>query len=275
MSYTEALAGHQALHNGILRGLPATTRVYPYKGRQDFLDIIHSDEHTIEFAVFVGIKEDLFNGVFHDFSLDFYRFVKAYDSTNSTLLVKMPARVHAQAGMGFRQIIFDSLSSRNRKSLVDFGTVDLNINNRTRKPDQGLGPLNRPTVHDQDWPSLVIEVAFSESRTKLDSDARLWLTGTHNQVNTVITIAITKTRLQTITISKWTLSPNDGQPHCAHQVIIQKTSAQDKTPNVRNAPLGIGFDEIFCRSPQSPETDIILDAVTLGEFATTVWMRSS
>ncbi|KAL3434213.1 hypothetical protein BDV09DRAFT_186011 [Aspergillus tetrazonus] len=79
-----------------------------------------------------------------------------------------------------------------------------------------------PRGRSQDWPSAVLEDAFSEAKAKLQTDVRYWLRASEGDVKIVFTIQIDH-NVPKITIEKWN----------------------------QTSPLRIGFQKLFLRSPST------------------------
>lgn len=274
MSQSMEPADSYGIHSDTLKGLPPTSPIYQYRGIPQFLDayFLESDRLGSGFVIFTDVSKDVFEGGFCNSSDSVVRHsISTYDSATRILTIKLTTPEHARAPQALGEMLFDAVSPHTlTKSLISSAGQKLWGDGRAKVSDHGWAPLHRPMVQDQTWPSLVVEVAVSESRAKLRADVAFWLTQTYDQVNIVITIEIAKTRSQQIRIDKW-VRGHDGQPFQDKTVTIKKTSLQDKKPIVENAPLTIPFDQLFLRQPLAEETDIVMSAADLGIIGIKVW----
>ena len=81
---------------------------------------------------------------------------------------------------------------------------------RSKEGDTGLKPAGTRDGRN-DWPSLMVEVGYSESLQLLQYDARWWLEHTKGQTNMVIIIRITKNPYYSIRLECWEMSPGSDQ----------------------------------------------------------------
>lgn len=281
--YPESAGSHGEIHCELDLGrLPPPTHLYPYLGRHHFLDIYYReldrfgrDQNAPDFVVFTGVDEKQFDEDFRNSSDKVVlHSISTYDPAKRVLFIKMTTHAHAQAIEGLGEELLDALRPRNlRLMLTSFAGQLLYGQGQNKKADKGWGPLDRPLHQGQRWPSLVVEVAVSETRTKLEADISFWLTRTFGQVKMVITVDVARTRHQRILLDKWVLDDN-GQLHCAQQITLTKTSLQDRTPIIENGPLAIEFEALFLRPRQPGECNLVLDA-RLGIIAKKLWVSTT
>lgn len=276
-------ASSYGIHYDILQRLLPTVHIYQYQGRQKFLDTYDQECHRLrsnrdasEFVIFTDVDAVVFLGTFYYSSDSSTKHcVSEYDCAARILVVKMTLPEHGQLHGGFQQEFLDSIQPRSlRRSLQSFDEVDLHGQGRTKRPNMGWGPIERPCYAGQRWPSLVVEVTVSESLQKLQSDMSYWLTGTYGQVNVAIGISIARTRSQTIRVGKW-VRGDTGVPRCDQELIIEKKSRKDPSPIVKDGPLIIEFEQLFLRPPGPQEGNVVVDEESLGPMAANAWKSIS
>lgn len=76
----------------------------------------------------------------------------------------------------------------------------------SKEPDQAFHLESTPHSRSQQFPTVVLEVAYSESTSKLERDLALWLEGTNGDVKMAIGASVNP-RSKTITIEGWELKP--------------------------------------------------------------------
>lgn len=121
-----------------------------------------------------------------------------------------------------------------------------------KKGDNAWGPLRPPRGRDLNWPTVVLEVAVSESQPKLQSDFRFWLRQGQGKVNIVFTLTVDRQN-PGIWIEKWE-SAGDRE-HRTQQVTVYR-SANNRV-YITGDPLTIEFPKLFLRNTSCPkEADI-------------------
>ncbi|KAJ5227773.1 hypothetical protein N7489_008481 [Penicillium chrysogenum] len=100
-----------------------------------------------------------------------------------------------------------------------------------------------------DWPSVVLEVAFSESRDKLQSDITYWLRASGGDVKMVITLQINQYSLN-ITIEDWGTQGDNSVNHLYQTVQISRKGSEITTTG---SCLVIEFEKLFLRPPHRTE----------------------
>lgn len=70
-------------------------------------------------------------------------------------------------------------------------------------------PCELPHGRSDDWPSVVLEISFSETQSKLMSDVRFWLHESDSDVKIVLTLKIQRQRPEII-FEEWTINNREG-----------------------------------------------------------------
>lgn len=96
----------------------------------------------------------------------------AFDKFQNLLLVTMTESTpHAIASQTFDEVLTDILTEMGlKRMLVHFGRSPRKGEEGAKAPDASYMPKRPPRGWPKDWPSMVLEVAYSESRKKLMSD---------------------------------------------------------------------------------------------------------
>ncbi|KAJ5515705.1 hypothetical protein N7527_007265 [Penicillium freii] len=106
------------------------------------------------------------------------------------------------------------------KSLIKYPGATIQGQTRGKQPDQGWG-TRRPPRGCERTPSVVLEVAWSESDSKLNSDVRFWLAPADGNVKTCLTLRVDKRQLA-IRIENWR-----RQKERPHRVQIEVTKVSN------------------------------------------------
>ncbi|KAJ5594259.1 uncharacterized protein N7459_000467 [Penicillium hispanicum] len=263
--------------SSFLGDLGPPIRRYPYKGTKQFLETVkmettHQEEsEASEWVLFTKVDERAFSRDFLNSDNNILqRCWNSYDSSQHLLLVKMTvSRAHETAARVFERLFFYCLKPMGLDNcLRTFGSATCKAENGSAKqPDCQFLPKRLPRARTKKWPSLVVETGFSESPSKLMSDARFWLSQSNGDVQMVITIKINQSSPH-IVLESWGLV-ND-RVHRQQTITIRK--GENNHIYLQGQPFNISFNKLFLRPPNIPrEKDVSLDDDTLKTIASNVW----
>ncbi|RDW61822.1 uncharacterized protein DSM5745_10494 [Aspergillus mulundensis] len=272
---------------GNLQAAPSTStmRQYAYRGAEQFLHDTRSiyDPGAIanleEYLLITGVNKDTFTRQFLPHQDDrtttniFARWC-AYDTALELLLIKMPeSPAHSAAGPFFNNVLLDALCPMGlTRELATLGAKIRRTPEGAKAPDMCWQPQHVPFHATQGWPSVVLEVAYSETRKKLQSDIRWWLREADGHVKIVLTIAISRYG-PGIMLERWERDPANGRIRAIQRLRITRNKRAD-TVTVVGAPLIIQFEKLFLRAPVTPaEDDIFLNNDDLEHVARGIWKQ--
>lgn len=259
-------------------GLPASTCPrYEYRNVDDFASVLdteyklfEADDTRSQYIAFCGLTKSHFDQDFLEPKSGVLTFESYFPSLN-LLLIKMEYEPHSTAAVKFGFMLVTQLLSMNNerldRKLTPIGTAHFRAVDRTKRADASFRPRRLGPSRDRQWPSLIVEVGFSEPYRKLKEDSRWWLTASNNEVKTAILISINR-RYREITIEKWI---NQGQPTMDHRIVISQEPGRSEVKLTNNHPFIIPFDNLFLRAPAANEHDIIFSTDDWENFAETVW----
>lgn len=144
-----------------------------------------------------------------------------------------------------------------------------------------------------DWPSLVLEVGFSQSMAILRMKGKWWLEASDYAVKVVILVKFHQSQ-GSIKMEKWkgvvaenrpgatTTRASESrhrQPACVHTITISRPGVGNTDPArldqssyvVVSGPLRLDFAELFLRDAGPGESDIVFDDDELKEMAIGAW----
>ncbi|RMJ24623.1 hypothetical protein PHISP_04504 [Aspergillus sp. HF37] len=280
MSLNTDFDSHGYDNGGFLADLQPPIKRYPFEGRQQFIDTwkaewrrqqnAPTDSDVSEWILFTNVDKRTFTQDFLDPSEPWTEICwSSFDASQALLLVKMPnAPPHEVAAALFNNLFFEAVEPTGLKYALRYlKSATFHGSSGSKEADFSWAPKRTPPGHSQDWPTVVLEVAYSETKSKLMSDVRFWLHQSQGDVKVVVTLLINR-QTPEITIETWELQ-ND-RPHRMQQLIVSKAKNQQIT--VRNDPLAIQFASLFLRPASIPkETDIKVDAEKLQLLATNIW----
>ena len=263
---------------GLLADLEFPIRKYPYEVRERLNNILEMElqrhqnapaEDISEWVLFTGVDKST---LVRDFLEPSTPWTDAgwssFDASQGLLLASTPnSRSHEAAAAAFGNLFLDAVEPTGLKyALEDLRSAMFEGEDKGKQPDNAWGPRRPPPGHDRYWPTVVTEIAYSETPSKLNSDVRFWLEGTGRNAQAVVTLIIDQKALR-ITVEKW--QPQNSRAHRAQRITISKMNEQT---TVEGGSLVIGFQELFLRPSDAPkETDFELGDQRLTLLATIIW----
>ncbi|KAL4968449.1 uncharacterized protein BDV14DRAFT_197229 [Aspergillus stella-maris] len=259
---------------GILLVAPSNPQIRccPYKNKVQFLNAFKDAEEALcQYLLLSGVTNS-------DFETLFATPGKGsplpawctYDSELGLLLFRMPAetRVHSIAGMALHDAIRDALRDMGLESAVQsLGTGSQDAPWGEKQPDGSWRPRRNARGLDE-WPSMALEVAYSETAEKLSSDVRWWLKDPGFPVRIVLTIKVhSATKL---IFEKWERNL-EGRPQRQQTISVERVNKSD-TITVLEGPLVIGLEDLLRTKPSGPsERDIQIGDNELEDIARQVF----
>lgn len=265
-----------SLDGSFLQDLPPLIKRYTYHGKSQFFDILKTESahfkssiKSSEFLLFHVSRETIEN-IFdlrnEDEDPSISKLSTSFDKKEQLLLVTMPSEPHSVAA--------DVVNTMIRQTLVPMGLMtalhgypgaNIEGEDRGKQPDYGWGPRRKVPGQPRN-PSVTLEIAYSESDSKLNTDVRFWLNTDHGNAKISLTLRIDRSRPQ-IRIEKW--ERQDDRAHRSQVIWVTKQGGQIK---VTDHPLLIPFESLFRYQPTFPrEKDLEISQQQLEEIATTIW----
>ncbi|OKL62027.1 hypothetical protein UA08_02255 [Talaromyces atroroseus] len=250
-----------------LFGLSPNIPQYAYKNKRTFLAVrdeatllFKSKKNQSQYIVFSGVTKDIY---YHD--LDEELGIDSFIPNLEIILYKMPTRTHEAIQREFATMLDEKLMHMGRlhKAILRIGEADVEGEGRTKRPDTSYLPIRYP---NRKWPTLVVEVGFSQDLRKLQTDARWWLSESNGDVRTMIIISKNPKKNE-MTIEKWIF--DQGPTREYHTMVVKDVNGAKAT---NQNPLIIGFNDLLLRDPQEPlEQDINFPGGDWEEYADRVW----
>lgn len=199
----------------------------------------------------------------------------AYDSALNILLIRKGLSLtHAHAAGAFDIILFEAieLTGFGRRQFKYTGSALCQAEEGGKGAAKAWVPTRPPPGRKvTGWPSAVLEVAFSETQSKLQADIRYWQRASAGQVRIVFAMQIGRARTREIKIEQWVFNDDHGRYHRQGFVTIRRL--QDGTTRVRGAPLTVGFEDFVLRAPAIPKehTPIVVNEEMFVFMAEYIW----
>lgn len=258
---------------GFLEDLLPLIETYTVCNELQFLSIVTSPatRYNIsnipsEFLLF-RISEEIIHLILNQDDPYISRYFSSFDLNGKLLLAKMPSIPHSAAGVELNRIFTKLLQPMGLDHALKGypgATIWGNREKRGKEPDFGWNPKRRPPGQ-ADRPSVVLEVACSETDIKLQSDIRFWLSPRDGNANVCLTIRIEESKIR---VEQW---HRDKQERIRRRQVIWITRATDNLAVTGDSPLLLSFEDLFRRKPDQPrEHDLEISAEDLMELARTV-----
>lgn len=266
--------------------VPPSTREYQYQDKRHFHDVLLSlsveATDRSQYIIFSDIAKDRFlKDISEDINID------SYIPGSQLLLIKVPTKAHEVAYMTFHELLLTKIHGMDLRSnkLVSLGKADVATPTRQKQPDLSYCPLHLPPGRTRQWPTMVVECGYSESKAKLAADARWWLAESQGEVAIAITISVHNTRREII-MELWGMvarptraDPAKKVPAVEHRVVVSQGKApQQQKVNVATGAtttttLTISFRDLFLRPAETNEggRDLVFSEQDLRSIAETVW----
>ncbi|KAJ5470239.1 hypothetical protein N7530_007596 [Penicillium desertorum] len=262
------------LGRSFLKDLLPSIKRYTYHGEEQFFDIFQTEfthfeasTEASEFLLFHASKEaieTIFNPENEDTSIS--RFCSSYDLSEQLFLVTMPSGPHGAACDLINTVIREVLTPMNLStSLQGYVRTITRGHGRGKIPDYGWRPRHGPPGQPSS-PSVTLEVALSDSDSKLNSDVRFWLNPDNSDTNICLTLRINRSRPE-IRIENW-----EWQNDKAHRSQVVWITRKKNQTQVSDHPLLIPFESLFRRNPTGPaERDLAISQQQLVFVAEALW----
>ncbi|CAG7940169.1 unnamed protein product [Penicillium nalgiovense] len=216
-----------------LERFPLNIHRYPYQGRDDFLAIMNYERHQ---QGDVRVRLSLLR------RNDFFTLVEGISSHLNILVIKIPSGSHERAIESIQGLIIIAALRQGLVHDIRFdGSQDQELQSCVKQPDNQIYPAR---LTSRSYPSIVFEVAKTETGLQLQRDTEKWLFECQNEVLSMITIHIGK-RNQTMTLRRSAVE--NGSLAMKQEVDITVEPGilgSQGVPVISNAPFIIPFSNL-------------------------------
>ncbi|KAJ5938930.1 hypothetical protein N7466_002064 [Penicillium verhagenii] len=276
--------------------LPASVNTYHYTNMDDYLRIILSERQRLyrSFPATSGSDEkrqdEQTEGTQTDhiifiiepltFAHDFlnsesqrpFHDKLSFDPNRHILVVKMPCKAHEQLAVAFDDMLKISLQPMGlHRAIFSWHSTTLTAQDGSIKEADGGWSPRRPPRGALKRPSVILEVASSETAAKLRLDAHYWVDPARGQANIAIGVKV-HVKKPHITIEVWEWDDRFSRPTRTQYLAITKSDEKIRFDPNPNPQIMIPFHLLFRRPAENiRERDIVFATQDLVEFATMVW----
>jgi hypothetical protein len=212
-----------------------------------------------------------------------------YSPSLQILIITMASQPHEEAACSFEAIV--TMLAREMKvyrRIAQWGATRVDTPDRNKQTDRSWAPARLV----RRFPTVALEVGFSETTAKLEKDIAWWINGSNGQVRIGITIDI-QHKSHNIEIKSWIPSfershqhiyitaggrqvvdrhINDPPPPRVDQRILLRRGKDGSNPSIEGGALTIPFCALLLDEPGEGEGDFVFTAdMLLHELAERIW----
>ncbi|KAJ5788612.1 hypothetical protein N7457_003602 [Penicillium paradoxum] len=193
-----------------------------------------------------------------------------FDRSINSLAVKMVLHEHEELSAAFHTAIVRALGPMGlERSVYHYRSTTIPVANGSKQPDEAWGPRPPPPGSPR-RPTVVVEIAVTETYTKLLRDTNRWLDPIDGLAKVVLAIKADRRRPR-ITIERWQYDSAKAEIENFQTIEIIESSEGDEV-TVTGSPLLIPFHLFFLRPAEPPkEDDILVHEQELKEIAQLIW----
>ncbi|KAJ5463206.1 hypothetical protein N7475_008150 [Penicillium sp. IBT 31633x] len=193
-----------------------------------------------------------------------------FDQNINSLAVKMVLHEHEELSAAFHTAIVRALGPMGlERSIYHYRNTTIPVTNGSKQPDEAWGP-RPPPPGSLRRPTVVVEIAVTETYAKLLRDTNRWLDPIDGLARVVLAIKADRRRPR-ITIERWQYDSAKAEIENVQTIEIIESSEGDEV-TVTGGPLLIPFHLFFLRPAEpSKEADILIYEQELKEIAQLIW----
>ena len=213
-----------------------------------------------------------------------------YSRPLQILIIEMPSQPHEEAACSFEIMIAEHAKKMQVfRRIAGCGATRIDTPDRSKQADRSW----KPTRQGRKFPTVALEVGFSETTAKLEKDIAWWINESKGEVRMGVTVDI-KGRSGCIEITSWTPAfepslhrdyvtvrgrhdvverhANNLPPPQIAQRVLLKRGRDGSGPTIEGEGLTIPFHTLLLDEPGEGESDFVLTAeMLLDDLAERVW----
>ncbi|KAJ6036208.1 hypothetical protein N7540_000487 [Penicillium herquei] len=216
------------------------------------------------FVVISSVDEGTFDKHFTNSSEDSLRkCCKSYDPQQYMVLIEMESEIHASASDAFKKIMVFWLA-KSKTLIMSRSTASVRgkltgiHQGRLKRADGSWRPAEPPSERSTKWPTMVVEIKWSEPTAYLMKDIIFWLDESDGDVKVMIMVSISKR--YKITIQRWNLRRRHNQadpiPFPTGKIEISR-SPNKKSSHKITGNLTIPFEDVYLRPKEEDYSETV------------------
>lgn len=271
--------------DGALEGLPTETPTFEYQGLSKCQEIIEnqfsldptSSDFISDRLIFYNVHPHEFQTIAAELK-DTSANLSSYDFRHYILTLKMASHMHSGAAQEFGGLVqFWRDSMQMRRDLYSIGPGKIFGGSKGKVPDASWVPRWHGADFNRYWPSMVVEVAFTESRTALENDIRFWLEESNGDVKVAVSISVQPRKPGRVVLEQWRLMPPTQKTRSKQGTLrVVQTMTAIRKPGQATVIAGsfvLSFEDIFLKPTASElrARDLIVTNSDMEDLAEAIW----
>lgn len=194
----------------------------------------------------------------------------SYYPHEEVIVIKMKTDAHEAARFAFNNLLIEKSypMSRAHLGLLCTGQKTIFSLSRVKEPDLSYQPNQLPRGRSGQWPTLVVESGYSESRDTLNNNAKWGVSESGGDVKIAITVYFHRQRHEVhLKLYEWLDSGTSNG-----QYVTGSNGADVQSAKVANGPLVVGLRSLFLRRPSGTETDITFTDNDIRYLVKDIWI---
>jgi Uma2 family endonuclease len=268
-----------------LGGLPAKTPNFEYQGLSECLDIIEnqfsrdptSPDFISDRLIIYNVHPHEFQNLAAQLKNTSAKF-SSYDFRHYILTLKMASPMHGEAASEFANLVNSWRDSMQmRRDLPSGVSVKVRGGSKGKAPDASWVPRWHGADRNRYWPSMVVEVVFTETRTHLETDMRFWLKESKGDVKVAVSISVQPRKPGRVVLEQWSFTPSTQETRSKQGVLrVEQTMTAIRKPGqepVISGSFALPFEDIFLK-PTATEPnakDLVITHSDMKDFAEVIW----
>lgn len=257
--------------------LPSNTPKYEFRGVQDCLQIL--ERQMEQYEGYMGIINPYIIFIIDDRSfLEYFengderrlrKSWKLYERSTNHLVIEMPTSTVHEAAKGAFEALFTLWAARDlNHPLIATGNANFQGTSNTEKaPDSGWRPGYSTGGRETDWPTIAVEVVWTERRIQVEEDVKFWLTQSSGHVNVAVTVTVHNRGR--ISVEEWeSRGPNQPPVPCQRIEIVPNPAP--KCSRVSGS-FQIPYEKIHAQQRPGNASDFVLGPQEMEFIAYRVW----
>lgn len=234
------------------------------------LDSLEESEDVFEYVIF-SIDTTTYDRDFLDPNTEPRLSIHTtFDHHINSLAVKMILHEHGELSVALETAIGDALGPMGlKRSIYHYRSTTFPVANGSKQADAAWGPRPPPPGTPR-RPTVVVEIAITETNVKLRRDIGRWLDPINGLAKIVLALKADRQHPK-ITIERWQNTDANTEIELIQTIDIIESSEGDEV-TVNGGPLLIPFHLLFLRPAEPPrEHDIIIDEQELKDISQLIW----
>lgn len=176
---------------------------------------------------------------------------KLYERSTNHLVIERPTSTVHEAAKGAFEALFALWAARDlNHPLIATGNASFQgTSNTEQAADSGWRPGYSTGGRETDWPTIAVEVVWTERRIQVEEDVKFWLTQSSGHVNVAVTVTVHN--WGRISVEEWAsrvpFLARESKLYLTQRRIVRECQGASKYPMKKYTPSkGQATHQILC-----------------------------